>query len=536
MSAAATRISQLLAVCWLATAPLHGEESLRFDIERYAVAGNSVLDAAALARILEPHAGRARDFGDLQRALEALEREYRRLGYAAVQVHLPEQEIAGGVVTLNVVEPLVERVLMPDEALHFDAENLRRAVPSLREGGIVNALAISDDVTLANEHPSRHIEIAFGQGEREGTLDARYRIEEQAPLRFFLTLDNTGNKETGEHRLGLGVRHANLFNRDHQLTAALLTSPEKSGEVLIGSLSYRIPVYETRGLVDFSYAYSSVNTATTGVPLEIAGKGNIWGVRYTQLLPRAGSHAGRLFAGLDVKQYDTSCQFSGVEGCDFGGVNIGSGVTLRTLTLGYAGQIGLPGRVTDYGVAWVGHLGGGPNSDAAAFAAQRTGPDGSASAQPDYQLLRVNFSHQRAFAGDWQWRLLANAQWTEDALLPQEQFSLAGQAAVRGLGERVVTRDRGIVVQNEWWSPLLALPGDGSGLRGIAFVDAASGQNLRLAGEGARASDLVSVGVGLRGQLHRSLAIRADYGRVVAANDAGERGRERAHFSLIFSY
>jgi len=48
--------------------------------------------------------GRDKDFADVQRALEALERAYTDKGFSAVQVILPEQELDKGVVRFKIVE------------------------------------------------------------------------------------------------------------------------------------------------------------------------------------------------------------------------------------------------------------------------------------------------------------------------------------------------------------------------------------------------------------------------------------------------
>ena len=74
----------------------------RFDIQRYIVEGNSLLQQADIDAILAPFAGKNRDFGDIQRALEALQDAYTRRGYNAVRVVIPEQDIRAGQVRLRV--------------------------------------------------------------------------------------------------------------------------------------------------------------------------------------------------------------------------------------------------------------------------------------------------------------------------------------------------------------------------------------------------------------------------------------------------
>ncbi|MBE0622824.1 MAG: ShlB/FhaC/HecB family hemolysin secretion/activation protein, partial [Burkholderiales bacterium] len=69
-----------------------------FDIVRFQVEGNTLLPEAQVEGILAPLAGPKRVYGDIQKALEALEGAYRRAGYSTVQVYVPEQELTSGVV------------------------------------------------------------------------------------------------------------------------------------------------------------------------------------------------------------------------------------------------------------------------------------------------------------------------------------------------------------------------------------------------------------------------------------------------------
>src|SRR6266853_1433077 len=75
----------------------------RFEIQRFLVEGNTLLKQSELDGILTPFSGKNRDFGDIQRALEALQDAYTGRGYNAVRVSIPEQDIRAGQVRLRVV-------------------------------------------------------------------------------------------------------------------------------------------------------------------------------------------------------------------------------------------------------------------------------------------------------------------------------------------------------------------------------------------------------------------------------------------------
>src|SRR5262245_40037257 len=86
--------------------------SPRFNIDRFEVAGATLISTEELERLVAPFTGSGKDFGDIQRAVEAVEETYRARGYGIVRVLLPEQDITKGLVRLQVTEPRVGRVVV----------------------------------------------------------------------------------------------------------------------------------------------------------------------------------------------------------------------------------------------------------------------------------------------------------------------------------------------------------------------------------------------------------------------------------------
>jgi len=90
----------------------------RFDVARYAVEGNTILSSHEIAPLLNMFTGKGKDFGDVQQALEALEAAYRKRGYNAVAVILPEQELDKGTVRLKVIEGKVREFVIDGNTHH----------------------------------------------------------------------------------------------------------------------------------------------------------------------------------------------------------------------------------------------------------------------------------------------------------------------------------------------------------------------------------------------------------------------------------
>src|SRR6185503_6122595 len=102
----------------------------KFEIKRYVVDGNTLLAREKIDQVLARYSGADKDFGDVQRALEALQGAYQEAGYGGVEIRLPEQELERGEVRFVVIETRIARVLVEGNE-HFSVANIRRSVPSL---------------------------------------------------------------------------------------------------------------------------------------------------------------------------------------------------------------------------------------------------------------------------------------------------------------------------------------------------------------------------------------------------------------------
>lgn len=498
----------------------------RFAISGFDVSGNSLLPPSLIERTLANLTGPDRGFADIQQAVELLEASYRQRGYALVRVVVPEQELHGGQVKLNVFEPRIGKISV-EGAEHFDEPNIRRSVPGLRAGSAPNMDEISQSLRIANENPAKKTLLQLGSAATGGIVDARLKVNDERPWRFAATLNNTGLESTGKHRLGFAFEHANLFDRDHLLALQYTTSLEKPQEVAIYGLGYRIPLYAQGDAIDLFAGYSDVSSGTLaagGLDLSVSGKGKLYGLRYNQSLARHGAYEQRLIYGLDYRAYENDIRF--------GTTPLGSDVTVRPASLGYSGKWTLANGELAGFVTAVRNLPGGGDGNGDAFARARLG------APANYSLLRFGANARWAFAGDWQGALAANGQWTADRLVPGEQFGLGGAASVRGFRERAFADDRGALLSAEVHTPEICGPWLRAygNCRLLAFYDAGTlRRNDPLPGEHG-VTTLASAGIGLRYSLGRQASWRLDAARVLNDGGNGDDGKIRYHFVVALTY
>lgn len=508
-------------------------EQIRIDIKGYRVGGGTIFSEAQLTQIFAPYVGSQRDFGVVQRALEALEAAYRNRGYSEVRVHLPEQELrSGGTVTIRAVEPQLHAISVNGNRF-FGADNVRRSLPTLAPGVTPNTRLLSDAVRVANENPSKQVRLLLSPGATESAIDAVVEVDDQDPLRVFATADNTGTAQTGRGRLGMGVQYGNLFNRDQILTAQYITSASKPDQVSIYGMGYRIPVYAIGDSIDLFAGDSNVDAGqieTPGGTLDFRGRGMIAGARYNALLARKGEYDDKLVFGLDYRIDDNVCPAGALVSTRCG--TAAADVAVHPASFGYVGRArGIWGQ-TDLGISYAQNIPGGKNGHDADLQAARIGADAR------YAVWRANFSVARLLPARWQMRVAVSGQWTSDALVPSEQFGIGGFNSVRGFLEREITSDTGVIGNLELYSPDLA-PRLGLGnmaMRALVFYDVGSvRRNLPQPGE-LLTDTIESIGVGLRVAIGPRLLVRADCAYVTDAGGAQREGDQRAHTGIVVNF
>jgi len=510
----------------------------RFDIESFAVEGNTLLPAEAIAEAVRPYTGARKDFGDVQRALEAVQLAYQNAGYGTVQVLLPEQELDRGVVRLRVIEIKLGKVTIEGNQF-FDADNIRRSFPSLVEGTTPNSRRIAANARVANENPAKQSTVVLRAGANENEVDATVRVTDEKFWRGSVSLDNTGSPSTGDYRLGFGFQHANMFNLDHSLTMQYVLSPSGSitsdySNVKIFGAGYRVPVYRHGDSMDFIVGYSDVGNATVQNLFNLGGSGTIFSARYNFMLARpswADDYEHRVSIAQDYKAFSNQVTTIGST------QNLVPDVTVYPASIAYAGTW----RASDAELNILGAfsrnmVGHGPDANEDNF----NGPNG---ARPGvgtvhYQIFRYNVTYVKAFATDVQVRFNLNGQYTADALVPGEQYGIGGWDSVRGMLERELANDRGQRFTMELYSPDVApfLKLEGVRLRFLAFMDAAKvRRNHALPGEQVRES-ASSYGFGLRANIRPGVSVRLDIGEMMDGAGESTRGVSRWHGGIAWVF
>jgi len=519
------RLARLFAGSVLAAAvsAAWADDEVRFPISRFEVSGNTLLSADEVQATVAPYAGPGRDFGDVQRALEALEGLYHARGYQLVTVQLPEQELNGGVVRLNVIQTRLSRVSVSGNR-YFSEQNIRAGLPALQPGQTPNLQEVSANLRLLNENPARKVKLNLAGADADDEVEARVEVADERPWKAMLSVDNTGTEATGETHAGVMLQHANLWGRDHVGSIQYVTTAEHPDRVAVWAAGYHIPLYALGDAIDLYASYSNVDSGRVNAgifDLAVSGKGAVYGARYTHALARRGRLESRLVYGVDLKAYKNNVVF--------GGQNFGNDVTVHPLSIGWAGDIGMPDGEASFAVTVLQNIAGGTRGGTRDFAAVRAG------AKASYSMLRFSAAIANVIAADWQTRVLLNGQATGDALVPGEQFGAGGSTTVRGFGERDLATDSGFVTNVELYTPNLCTRAFWQ-CRLLGFYDSAWGQRNHILPGELRRTAISSVGLGLRFAAGSRASVQLDYGHGIHTGQVQATSKNKLHVRVGLAY
>ncbi|PZU51414.1 MAG: peptide transporter [Thauera sp.] len=513
--------------CLLGSARAGAEEAAdgpRFEVRAYSLSGGTVFRPSEIDALLAPYTGPEVGFGQIEAARTALQSAYHQRGFGAAQVGIPEQELAGGTVILEVLEPRLTEVAVQG-AKHHDDANIRNSLPALADGSMPNTTDVARQLALANENSSKQTDVTFKSGRKPGEISASVSVADDNPLRRFVTVDNSGTPATGTHRVAIGLQHANLFNRDHVATFQYTTSIEKPSEVTIFGLGYRIPLYASGNSIDLIAGFSSVSSGQVQVlnsTATVSGSGRIFAARYNWHLPRVGEFSQRISLSADWRDFDSSFLLEGTA------ESLVPRVITHPISLAWSGNWRNDVREAGVNVSFARNIPGGEFGDSGAFEASRAG------ASSRFSIVRAGASWLRLLPRDWRVRLQAQGQYTSDALVSGEQFGIGGADSVRGLRERVLADDKGWRVSADLDTP--AWVHDTWVMRGVLFADAAHTYRNRPLPAETVSQGVFSAGVGLRVNFSTWLSGRIDYAQLIDGASRYDSGSHRVHatFSLLF--
>lgn len=434
-------------------------------------------------------------------------------------VHVPPQEVTGGVIRLVVQPARLDSEIGVEGAKWFSEESYRAAVP-LAAGREIDVAALQAGVERLNRNPYRRVVVVAEPGAQAGTTKLVLRAQETRPWQVTAGYNNSGTAVTGEDRITAGFTWGNAFDRGDTLGYSLSANPDFEHSVS-HSGNYGTTFRSGRSLAVFG----SYGTIESALPAPLTQEGTSWqaGARYGLPLARtAGGWTRSLGLSADFKYSDNNLEFATIP--------ITNNVTHiaqfgATFSLSHQSK---PHQAALSASIYASPGGLGDANDDGAFEVSRPG------AKAAYVYGRIEGRYARQLPGGISWSIAGSVQLAGGPLLGTEQLNGGGSGAVRGYRESSAFGDTGVLVNTELHLPGFALAKGRDQMDVFAFVDAAS---LRDHGPAPETTDLASAGVGANYRFGRHFSLRAAYGwRLREIPNLADQGSGRGHLSASVSF
>jgi len=498
-----------------------------FDIEEFQVDGNTVLDIKTVEKTVYPFLGEGRSIEDVEKVRQALEKLYRDKGYATVLVEIPEQDVVGGLVRLQVVEGTVERLKITGSR-YYSLGRIREGLPALAAGQVPHMPTVQEQVAkLAQESGDRGLTPVFRAGSTPGKMEAEIQVDDRLPVHGGLEINGMNTEHTTRSRLIASLRYDNLWQRFHSASLQFQISPENSDEVQVWSGTYVLPLgWQDIRLAFYGVGISSNNNLGASVGgSNVVGTGTIFGLRMMKPLPGLGGYMHNFSFGLDYKDFDQSIAQSGQ---DTGHTPI----HYLPFTVGYEGawkrdsslsQLSLAGHFSIRGMA----------NDQKEFEEKRY------KSRSDYFYLTAGLKHLHELPWDMRLALRAAGQIADSPLISNEQFSMGGWQSVRGYYQTQQLGDNGVNLSAEFYSPNL-FPADwaeyAQSLRMLAFFDWGYLWIKDPLPRNPAFYQLAGTGAGMRLQILKHLTGELDLGFPLYSQGTTTAGHPRLDFRMAYEF
>jgi len=457
-----------------------------FSVQAFRITGATVFDQNRLAALCAPYLNRPITVADVEALRQKITRLYIEEGYVTSGAVVPDQTIADGVVTLNIIEGRLTEIQLGGRYRFRDDWAISRLQDE--EGAPLNIRRLQERLQLFLQYPRiESINAALIPGARPGEAILRADVIEHSPYSAGFVFSNNRSPSLGPYHGEAFFSAANLVGWGDVLAirGGLMEGLDE------GSIGYDIALNARDTLLSFWAERSRSHVVEAPFDrIDLRGKNKTMEIGISHPIVRTLSDEVRLSGTLRRERSDTYLlgeHFSFSPGV-VDGVAVISALRLSAVW---------SRRTLDEVIFARGSI----NHGLDILGATRN-HDGS----PDSRFNTFQLQGQwvkRLNDRGAQFLLRGDTQLSDSGLLPAEKFELGGIDSIRGYRENILLRDEGLFFSAEYRHPLLrgTLPfgqeqAVESRLFGTVFADWGSAREHKGVSE-----TLYSAGVGARWEI-----------------------------------
>ena len=396
---------------------------------------------AILDESIQQQAAEGFSIGQLQEVANVVRKYYRGKGLILTQVVIPVQTVESGVVDLELYVGRLGRVLSESNKI-YSAEVLEMAF-----GNLIGQPIHKGDVEAAllrlTDFPGLTVFGVFQPGQLVGTADLVLKVQKEARFDVAMRVDNHGTRETGQNRFRTVIDWNNPTGGADKLSLSIQQSYNPKNNTVkdfnykrfLADGSYAINAFYNTNQFDVGGEFKASNIQSesdnAGLLLEKSFirsrirnfSGNLGftkkkAVITTDRVPTSEDRLSVFNLGLDYDSVDTINPFRTLgitEGQGGGGINFAS-LDLYQGVNNFFNSMGSNADALDK------PFGQRPS---------RKGGDGSVNAAGQFTKLFATYTRLQTVRRNVSLLFRSEFQWSDDLLVPLEQYTVGGPDNVR---------------------------------------------------------------------------------------------------------
>lgn len=398
---------------------------------------------------------------DIHHVADHLTGFYQAAGFPFSRVIVPEQEVIGGIVTLEVVEAVVGSVdiITPHTTLQAVASPLYSTAQlsspfSPVMGAVVDSKSIESILRRVNSFPGLTVFGYFSRGAKPGETRINLKVQGEEAWQLLTKVDNYGTDTTGQYRGLVLLTTNNPFGFADQLSLGLLqsfdvdndsgndssnasnnASNKQNQNTTYGSLSYRTPLFHSAISLGFLFSNNQFDIGREFSDLGLEGEASIARVdsRYQWSRTPSLNSTAALYADRKTSELNSGLTTDILDKKDVS-TGVGALLTLNYRSVGSAFQQQL--LVEAYSGQYKTEFG----EDALLSSLEES----FVKTQLRY---RLKWDWKQAYS---QLELSFRAQFSDVALPSMEKISVSGPYGVRALETGFYSADKGAIASMQW--------------------------------------------------------------------------------------
>ena len=422
----------------------------KVQVKGFRIVGLSAARAEPLLPLLQRYVGPDKSLADLEDAAKDVEVALQRQGLFLAQAYVPEQTLADGIVTVQVLEGRIGAVKVElDPGVTISPEFLDRIVAILRGNPVAERELIERALFTLGDLRGISVSTTLTPGDKVGQADLTVKVAPGAKVAYSLDADNGGSIFTGKYRINGGFDWFNATG--HGDIASLRAQATTNLGAKFVRASWLTPINSVGTKFGIAASYLKYKLGSSVFQdLDADGTAEAYSVQLLHPLIRSRNNNLFLQASADFRRFED---------------RVGSiGLVTKKDIAPYA-TLAVVGDFRDT-------FGGGGISN---YSLGVVGGHLKIKDQEDIDIDNANYqaagNYAKVAAGATRLQVLPNrdylylsalAQLASKNLDSSEKFSLGGPYGVRGYPSPESPSDSGLIVTWEYRKtlPIEALPGD----------------------------------------------------------------------------